>query len=533
MKSYKDTNKSAFDASGYNILVVSATGVETNAFHDVMPDEIVKIICGDYTYYFGHVGCYDIIHVQCSEMGSLNPGGSAQTVSAALKEWPQIKGVIMMGICFGFDPSKQQIGDVVVATSIKNYETRRVGKECEIPRGKSYQPDKCLLNAFNTLQQTWEYIDDDNQKKNLVLGEYVSGEQLVDNIDARDKLLKETPEAKAGEMEGNGLVGTCESSRIPWILVKAICDFADGNKAVDKKRRQAIAAASSASCCEAALGQATAFEAIGIKSCQQRVAVNHQENTGVLFEIYKKELAPFFLRRSVDTTVEDYLTSHSLWVYGSSGVGKSTSILHALMSMGKEVLLINLAGISKNSSLEDIFQWIYYDVANYVKETAVAPQHYQLCARRIETMLNQYFTGKSVYVLVEEIPFEGESFKTFVTSFASMVITNGLSGSSSDLHFVLSSIENPVPYLSGSLMKTKSMIKFLEFNQWTKKECQELIDLIGANISVPQIKDTDDLIAKCDHSPRSIKTVFREAYQTHKSGNLNPEDVEMILQRYL
>lgn len=533
MKSYKDISKNSIDESGYNILVVTATEIETNAFHSIMPDVIFKIICGDYTYYFGRVGCYNVIHVQCLQMGSLNTGGSAQTVNNALKVWPNIKAVIMVGICFGFNKSKQKIGDVVVSSTIKNYETRRVGKDGEIPRGNIYQADKCLLNAFNNLKQTWENIDIKNHKRNYIIGDYLSGEQLIDNEDARNKLLTESPEAKAGEMEGNGLAASCMNARVPWIMVKAICDFADGNKGKGKKQKQAIAASTSTRCCEAALGQASAFESIGIYSDNQLGVVSCEENIDVLFEIYKKEYEPFFFRRTIDKSVEAYLSSHSLWIYGLSGVGKSTSIYHALMSMDKSILLINLAGIAPNSTLEEIFEWIYNEVAEFVGESSVAHQSYQLCARRIVSMLDRHYAGRSIYVLVEEIPFMGETFKTFVTSFSSLVVSNGLSGNSSDVHFVLSSIENPLPFLSGYLQKIKSMIKFLEFEQWTQEECLGLMNLIRTNLTVPGIINSSDMIARCEYLPRSIKIVFREAYQMGQKEDLNPIAVDTILKRYL
>ena len=225
MNSYQDIHKNDIDAQRFNLLIITATDTETKAFHEVMIGDVLRVICGDYTYYLGRVGQYNVIHVQCSQMGSLSPGGSSQTTNVALQEWPEIKAVIMVGICFGVNKKSQQIGDVIVSSSIRNYETRRVGKKQEIPRGGTYQSDKCLYNAFNNLKLTWEYIGIDEQKKNLTLGEYISGEQLVDNKQNRDKLLSESPEAKAGEMEGNGVVAACVSARKPWILVKAICTY--------------------------------------------------------------------------------------------------------------------------------------------------------------------------------------------------------------------------------------------------------------------------------------------------------------------
>lgn len=73
MKSYQDINKNDIEAKSFNILIITATEMETKAFHEVMADPVMRVICGDYTYYVGQVGLYNIIHVQCLQMGSLNP----------------------------------------------------------------------------------------------------------------------------------------------------------------------------------------------------------------------------------------------------------------------------------------------------------------------------------------------------------------------------------------------------------------------------------------------------------------------------
>lgn len=538
MKNYQDIQKTDIDVQNFNFLIVTATKIETKSLHEVMPDTIRRIVAGDHTYYLGQIGQYNIINVQCREMGSLAPGGSSQTVNAALKEWDGVKAVIMVGICFGFDEDKQQIGDVVVSKSIRNYETRRMGRDKEIPRGKTYQADPCLVNAFNNLILSWEYIGIDDNKKNLIIGDYISGEQLVDNKEVRDKLRLESPEAKAGEMEGNGLVASCESARKPWILVKAICDFADGNKSKEKEKNQLIAATSAVRCCEAALGIIAAYESLDIsiatdiKQYDGNFSQHDKvENYDVLFELYKKDYAPYFLNREIDRAVESYLTSHSIWIYGESGVGKSTSISHALLSKSREIVLVNMAGIPENSSLEEIFEWIYNEVAGVVGETSIVPGSYQLCIKKIIELLDTHYSGQSVYVLVEEIPFSGESFCNFVNSFSSLVVSNKLTGKSADVHFVLSSIDNPIPYIIKSMQKIKSMVKFLHFDIWTEDECNSLIDLIGQNITVPHVCDRADMIARCGNLPRPIKSIFREVYQVGCTNELDAQAINKILTR--
>ncbi len=47
-------------------------------------------------------------------------------------------------------------------------------------------------------------------------------------------------------MEGAGLYVAGADHKVDWIVIKAICDWADGNKGVNKKARQQLAAKNAA-----------------------------------------------------------------------------------------------------------------------------------------------------------------------------------------------------------------------------------------------------------------------------------------------
>ena len=201
------------------------------------------------------------------------------------------------------------------------------------------------------------------------------------------------------------------------------------------------------------------------------------------------------------------------------------------MSKGCQVLLINMAGIPENSTLEEISEWIYNEVAGVVGETSIVPGSYQLNIKKIIDMLDTHYSGQSVYVLVEEIPFSGDGFFNFVYSFLSFVISNKLTGKTANVHFVLSSIDNPIPHIPKPLQKIKSMMKFLQFDLWTEEECNSLIDLIGQNISIPHVIDRADMIKRCGYLPRPIKSIFREVYQNGFTKELDADNIKQILTR--
>jgi len=74
----------------------------------------------------------------------------------------------------------------------------------------------------------------------------LTGEKLVDNLDYRTQLLKFEPEAVGGEMEAAGVYVASHDSKVDWIVIKAICDWGDGQKAKNKEARQKKAARSAA-----------------------------------------------------------------------------------------------------------------------------------------------------------------------------------------------------------------------------------------------------------------------------------------------
>lgn len=154
----------------------------------------------------------------------------------------------MAGVAFGVNEQKQAIGDVLVSEQLMLYDLKRVGTDKEgnlkiIPRGDRPHASAWLINLLRVADN----MDRDESRAKVRFGLVLSGEQLVDNIDYREQLKQLEPEAIGGEMEGKGLYVACHGKKVDWILVKAICDWADGHKAEDKDARQRTAARNAAS----------------------------------------------------------------------------------------------------------------------------------------------------------------------------------------------------------------------------------------------------------------------------------------------
>lgn len=230
-----------------DVLLVTVTKVETQAvlasFRKELQQPHVRRFDGENTYlYLGDVRNARVFLVQ-SEMGSGGSSGSAATISDGIQTLKP-KAVIMVGIAFGIDSTKQPIGTILVAKQLLDYELQRIGSgpngDAVIrPRGDRPSCSDGLLSRFRSAEFDWKGAK-------VRFGLILSGDKLVDQQDFRDQLLQLEPEAIGGEMEGAGLYAVAKRQKVDWILVKAICDYADGNKAQDKDKRQQTAARNAA-----------------------------------------------------------------------------------------------------------------------------------------------------------------------------------------------------------------------------------------------------------------------------------------------
>ncbi|WP_295429486.1 pentapeptide repeat-containing protein, partial [uncultured Thiodictyon sp.] len=165
--------------------------------------------------------------------------GEAQNAAHdAIADW-QPRAIIGVGIAFGVNPAKQQIGDVLVSTSIRGYELGRINADGTFDLRSDQPPaSPVLLQRFNHLDQTCRTDPDACLTwPTLHLGTLLSGNRLVDNLDYRTSLLKLEKTAVGGEMEAVGIQLAAYRHDVQWIIVKAICDFADGHKGNPNKER--------------------------------------------------------------------------------------------------------------------------------------------------------------------------------------------------------------------------------------------------------------------------------------------------------
>lgn len=240
-----------------DVLIVTVTDVESRAVTEVFHqatgrDAKPELIANELYLDLGEINGSRIF-MALSGMGAGGLGGSQERIRKAIEALSPAD-VIMAGIAFGINEQKQAIGDVLVSESLRLYGLQRRGTDADgklhiIPRGDRPAASPRLVNWLRIANLKWD-------RSQTRFGVILTGEHLVDNIDYRGELLELEEEAIGGEMEGAGLYVACQNGKVDWILVKAICDWADGKKEVDRAARQKKAADNAAAFVLHALQQA-------------------------------------------------------------------------------------------------------------------------------------------------------------------------------------------------------------------------------------------------------------------------------------
>jgi nucleoside phosphorylase len=215
------------------------------------------------TYELGMIGRYRAAHVLTTQ-GDTGREGVTSLVGTAISEL-RPKAILLLGIAFGVNRRKQRLGDVLVANSVFPYTIERVGSEKTVPRGIEMQCGRILADRFRRRRRDWGMACG-HRPVEVHQGQILSGPKLIDNRAFRDELLGKYPNAIGGEMEGAGAYAAGDQAKVETILVKGICDWADGHK---NDRAQPFAAAAAVSLAIHVLSQPDVLKEIGARDYER------------------------------------------------------------------------------------------------------------------------------------------------------------------------------------------------------------------------------------------------------------------------
>ena len=176
-----------------------------------------KFVCGSLE------GC-PVVAVQQKDQGSVLPNAAINTLHEAVDLF-NIELVVSLGVCFSLSQENHELGDVIVSTSVTNYETVVVEGTSQLKDGASIP-----CNFLKGINQDSILSFQEDLGFNIHIGETVSGEKLI-NDNRFIKILSQThSEALAGDMELAGVASFCKNKRISWLCVKGVSDYGAGDK---------------------------------------------------------------------------------------------------------------------------------------------------------------------------------------------------------------------------------------------------------------------------------------------------------------
>ena len=218
-------------------MVIVATQIELEMALETIGqlEEFVPISIGKQTGLVCHLKNCSICILKCQQRSG-GVGGSTLTLFEAIRDFNP-NYVIMSGIAFGSDPTRQSIGDVIISSQVWEYDIEKISEDVSIPRGSKYSASAYLLQMFDIAKTKYPKI---SYQSGLV----ASGGKLSDRKIFIDYLKSHEPEIIGGEMEAAGVAAACDRARTDWIIVKGICDWGynKNNSERDKDQDQKTAA---------------------------------------------------------------------------------------------------------------------------------------------------------------------------------------------------------------------------------------------------------------------------------------------------
>ena len=235
---YEPFNKNLIQ--GIKVLLMTATPLELRGIMGYLKPKkiggkiIETFVKGQEKVYIGKFGEYPVV------VGMSAPGRAQQgpldaciVTTIIMMMVIEIRYVIAVGICYGMDESKTSSGDVIVSNPICDFTCLRVGAENILqPRGGIPPVGPTLLQVFSS--PIGYTHTQDGKKVEVHCGPFIARPDLVDNPRYKEQLKILRPDAFGGEMEGAGIMTAAmrvpSKHRVEAIVIKAICDWGDGEK---------------------------------------------------------------------------------------------------------------------------------------------------------------------------------------------------------------------------------------------------------------------------------------------------------------
>ena len=204
--------------------IIGAMEVEVAILKEKMEDvRIIKKASMD--FYEGILAGKKVVVVR-SGIGKVNAGICAQILADVFS----VDAIINTGIAGSLNKNIN-IGDIVLSTDVVQHDMDATGFGYR--KGQIPQMPVFFFNADDNLRRlAAEVCKEVNPDIQVIEGRIASGDQFVCDQDVKNRIVSEFS-AYATEMEGAAIGQAAYLNEIPFLVVRAISDKADGSAQMD------------------------------------------------------------------------------------------------------------------------------------------------------------------------------------------------------------------------------------------------------------------------------------------------------------
>ena len=204
--------------------IIGAMEVEVAILKEKMEDvRIIKKASMD--FYEGILAGKKVVVVR-SGIGKVNAGICAQILADVFS----VDAIIITGIAGSLNKNIN-IGDIVLSTDVVQHDMDATGFGYR--KGQIPQMPVFFFNADDNLRRlAAEVCKEVNPDIQVFEGRIASGDQFVCDQDVKNRIVSEFS-AYATEMEGAAIGQAAYLNEIPFLVVRAISDKADGSAQMD------------------------------------------------------------------------------------------------------------------------------------------------------------------------------------------------------------------------------------------------------------------------------------------------------------
>ncbi|HFG9104847.1 TPA: 5'-methylthioadenosine/S-adenosylhomocysteine nucleosidase [Staphylococcus argenteus] len=207
--------------------------------------QLSEISIAHVKFYTGILQEREVVITQ-SGIGKVN--AAISTTLLIIKFKPDI--IINTGSAGALDESLK-VGDVLISDDLKYHDADATAFGYEF--GQIPQMPATFESSKGLIEKVSQVID--QQQLAAKVGLIVSGDSFIGSVEQRQKIKEVFPNAMAVEMEATAIAQTCYQFKVPFVVVRAVSDLANGEAEISFEAFLEKAAVSSSQTVEALVSQ--------------------------------------------------------------------------------------------------------------------------------------------------------------------------------------------------------------------------------------------------------------------------------------